>query len=507
MDHDHGDWVQVLSNSSSNWEFDEEEISSEDTRYYYNSDQFEIPESVGGVHQLAIVKSSLGSTTTWSDVNSQKVSSNTIKDFTVTPTITVTTAGGKTVRDGDIPEGPAGTEVEVKGTGFGYRENIEIYFDGEDVELVSAIKANDLGTWSGKFLVPASSQGRHDITAGGDYTRSRDVSAVRFDVTPGISISLTKGIVGSELTVKGSGFRSSEQNIEILFNGKAAKSNIRADNDGVFETTVIVPAAPMGEHEIGARGQSTSTSSVEKRKFEVEPSLEAEPLAGPVGTEIEVSARGLPANEAVTVSYDDVTKGTGTTSADGTLAAITFTATHTQTVHTADHPIIVVFNGTSLTATFSMESTPPAKPAPRAPVSGSRIGLLGKQMPTLSWSVVDDPSGVTYGLQISTTPDFSQILISKSGLVAQGSAITVSSSGPEMTYTLGEPEALPYGTYYWRVKAVDGAMNDSGWSASSSFKAGLLPTWALIVIIVLAAVLVGALIYVLIIRDRVGLYD
>jgi hypothetical protein len=91
--------------------------------------------------------------------------------------------------------------------------------------------------------------------------------------------------------------------------------------------------------------------------------------------------------------------------------------------------------------------------------------------------------------------------------VAQGSALIVSTAGPEMSYTLTETEALAFGTYYWRVKAIDGALNDSGWTASSNFKAGLLPTWALIVIIVLAAVLIGALIYVLIIRDRVGLYD
>jgi hypothetical protein len=77
-------------------------------------------------------------------------------------------------------------------------------------------------------------------------------------------------------------------------------------------------------------------------------------------------------------------------------------------------------------------------------------------------------------------------------MVAQGSAIVVASTGPEVSYALTDAEALPYGTYYWRVKAVDGALNDSGWSASSTFKAGLLPTWALIVIIVLAAVLIGA---------------
>jgi hypothetical protein len=510
IDPDRNEWVQVLSNSSGNWEFDEEDVSNTSTpdwRYYYQSAPFEIPESIGGVHRIAIVKTSLGTTTTWSNVNAEKASSNAIKEFTVTPTLTVVSAGGSAVRAGDIADGPAGTEVELKGMGFGYREDIDVYFDGELVDLVATIRANDVGTWTGKFVVPAASKGRHDITAGGDDTRPRDVTAAKFEVIPGISISPTKGAVGSEFTVKGSGFASSERSIEIVFAGKVAKSGITADSDGIFETKVIVPAATMGNQEVGARGQNTTLASVEKRIFEVESKIFVEPLSGNVGTQLEVSGAGLPASTAVTVTYDGVTKGTGTTSSDGTLAAITFAATHTQTTHTSDHPVAVMYGTTTLTETFVMESTAPAKPTPRTPLSGTRIGLLGKQSPTLTWSVVDDPSGVTYGLQISTTPDFSQILISKSGLVAQGSAIIVSSSGPEMSYTLSATEALPFGTYYWRVKAVDGAMNDSGWSASSTFKSGLLPTWALIVIIVLAAVLIGALIYVLIIRDRVGLYD
>ncbi len=404
-------------------------------------------------------------------------------------------------------KGSAGAEVEVEGTGFGDREDITIYFDGDAVDLADDITSDTVGNWTGSFIVPPASQGSHDITAGGSYTDEGDVNAATFEVTPGISISPTKGVVGSQFIVTGSGFRANERSIEILLGGKTAKSGITADSDGVFETSVTVPASPAGVQDVGARGQSTSLSSVAKRSFEVQSSLVVEPLSGNVGTQIEVSGTGLPASTDVSVSYDGVTKGTGRTSSDGTLAAITISATHTQTVHTADHQISAVFNNTTITETFVMESTPPERPTPETPLSGARIGVLGKQTPTLTWSVVDDPSGVTYGLQISATPDFSQILISKSGMVAQGSAIIVASTGPEVSYTLTESEALPFGTYYWRVKAVDGALNDSGWSASSTFKIGLLPTWALIVIIVLAAILIGALVYVLIIRDRVGLYD
>jgi predicted phage tail protein len=40
---------------------------------------------------------------------------------------------------------------------------------------------------------------------------------------------------------------------------------------------------------------------------------------------------------------------------------------------------------------------------------------------------------------------------------------------------------LPPGTYYWRVKAVDGSGNESEWANSLyAFNVGLLPPWVLI---------------------------
>ncbi|MCK5213620.1 MAG: IPT/TIG domain-containing protein, partial [Dehalococcoidia bacterium] len=323
----------------------------------------------------------------------------------------------------------------------------------------------------------------------------------------GISVEPATGPVGTSITITGSGFQKNENDIDILFDGNPIGSTFDAGSDGAFEKSVTIPNAAMGTHEIDAEGEDTNKSDIDNVDFEVEPALAMEPTSGNVGTELSVTGSGLPANTPVTITYDGVTKGTGTTTSTGSLSEVVFAATHTQSSHTADHPVTATFGSTTLNLTYAMESTAPGKPVPSTPTNGTRIGLLGKVSPTLTWKVVDDPSGVTYALQISTTPDFSQVLISKTGLIAQGSAIIVSSTGPEMSYTLTDTEALPYGKYFWRVKAVDGALNDSGWSTSNDFKAGLLPTWALIVIIALAAVLIGALVYVLIIRDRVGLYD
>jgi ABC-type branched-subunit amino acid transport system permease subunit len=83
---------------------------------------------------------------------------------------------------------------------------------------------------------------------------------------------------------------------------------------------------------------------------------------------------------------------------------------------------------------------------------------------------------------------------------------------PEVTglsgtsYELPGEQGLAYGTYYWRVRAVDGAQNIGEWSEADSFKSGLLPLWAFIVSAALLAVLIGVLVYFFAVR-RGGYYD
>ena len=60
-----------------------------------------------------------------------------------------------------------------------------------------------------------------------------------------------------------------------------------------------------------------------------------------------------------------------------------------------------------------------------------------------------------------------------------------------ISFTSGK---LALGTYYWRVKAIDGAYNESAWSATSVVKVGLIPLWAFIIIIAIGfLVMVGAI--------------
>jgi hypothetical protein len=89
-------------------------------------------------------------------------------------------------------------------------------------------------------------------------------------------------------------------------------------------------------------------------------------------------------------------------------------------------------------------------------------------------------AGYTYIMEISTTAGSGGIL-SKSG-------ITVNS------YTLTDDEALPKGTYYWRVKLVDDYGNESAWSDYIEFTVSPIPTWVWVVIglVVLVVLMVVA---------------
>jgi hypothetical protein len=146
-----------------------------------------------------------------------------------------------------------------------------------------------------------------------------------------------------------------------------------------------------------------------------------------------------------------------------------------------------------------MESDAPDIPELISPPDGDRVGFIGRARPTFEWSEVSDDSGVYYSLQIATsanftaTEEFAEPIVSILNIVGTN-------------YTLANTEALPYGTYYWIVQAVDGAENAGKWTAVYSFRAGRLPLWAFIVIMVAVAGGIAAAVYFFLIRKRIYYY-
>jgi hypothetical protein len=205
-----------------------------------------------------------------------------------------------------------------------------------------------------------------------------------------------------------------------------------------------------------------------------------------------VTGHGFAASEDVNIMYDGGTVGTAETNGQGSFE-MNFPAPESQY---GEHQVAAGYAGENRAAAiFTMESNHPAAPSLIAPADKGRVGFIGKVTPKFEWSPVSDDSGVHYRLQIATSDDFvgSSLLASVTGLT-------------ETSYTLNATEALPQGTYYWIVQAVDGAQNESPWTPPRPFRVGLLPLWAFILVIVAIVVLIGVLIRALV-RRRAIYYD
>ncbi len=111
---------------------------------------------------------------------------------------------------------------------------------------------------------------------------------------------------------------------------------------------------------------------------------------------------------------------------------------------------IFTSGGEFISATYTVilpDTTPPDVPQLLSP---DNAALTNDNTPALDWTDVADPSGVYYVLLADTDPSFASPDIDE----------TIVTSG----YV--PATALPDGTYYWKVKAVDEAGNSSAYTAA-----------------------------------------
>ena len=391
--------------------------------------------------------------------------------FTVTPRLEIGPS-----------EGLVDTTVMVKGRGFGQSETgiqLSYYLDGGYRMVANGIAANSYGSWDVTFRIPASSRGSHRIDAAGDISSLDQVQDATFTVKPGISLSKSSGSVGDSITVSGSGFSSNEAEIKVSYDGAQAGSSTTANNDGSWTIPFSVPPSAKGVHRIDASGLSTPATDIADKEFTVSPVMTLVPNSGHVGSNLTVSGNGFAGSKMVSVAYDGAEKGSGTTDGTGRFSEISFSVP--KSIHGKHTVAVTDADGNKASADFTMESQPPPTPVLLSRPQGSRVGFLGNVTTTFEWSPVTDESGVVYTFQIATSQNFTAPLLSLTDLSAAN-------------YTLTQQQALPHGTYYWRVKAIDGAQNEGNWTSPYSLKAGLLSLWQLIVIIVLAIVLISVLV-------------
>jgi len=358
------------------------------------------------------------------------------------------------------------------------------YLSDDDPQTMEMhITANILGSWETIFQVPLSTGGRHKIDAQGTESQHYDVIDATFRVTAQMSMDKSSGIAGDTVTMTGSRFAVSEKDIKIVFGGQELVTDIRADSNGEWEASFQVPEMPAGNYDVTAEGPQTRKEDAGQLGFQIGAYMALSPSEGHVGTDVTVTGNGFAINQDVHIMYDGNQVTTAETDDGGNFDA-TFTVPEG---HHGEHSVTAEdAAGNEGTAIFVMESNHPDMPLPVSPASGGRLGFLGDVAPTFEWCEVSDDSGVHYNLQVAASDDFAA-----SSIIASVTGLTGTS------YTLNE--TLPNGAYYWTVEAVDGAENESGWTAARSFRVGLLPKWGFI----LAIAVVGVVLLIVLIRALV----
>lgn len=356
-----------------------------------------------------------------------------------------------------------GVTIHVNGNGFRSNHPIAITFDGRKVDSRPlSIRSDSTGCFEADFTVPSSTSGIHELRA----DDGAEAAKVNFTTLPNIDVSPSGGPINAEVKIDGTGFGGS-RSVTIKFDDEHVRT-IAADLDGNFTTQFVVPQKTSGRYNVVASDGSATAGTV----FTVTTSIEVKPITGHVGTEITVNGTGF--TGAVTVRYDDIIVATVTANNNGEFS-VSFNAP--QSIH-GHHDISVSGVINTIDAVFTMESEAPPTPKLLLPDNGIRQN----SRPSFSWEEVIDPSGVTYSLQIAADESFNTLLLEKTGLTQSPYRLT-----REEGLSSTESDA----PYYWRIKAVDGASNESAWSSMRSFYVRYIPQWAIYVIIVAVAVAIS----------------
>ncbi|MFC2069725.1 IPT/TIG domain-containing protein [Chloroflexota bacterium] len=396
-----------------------------DSNGEFDNTKIIIPPSTAGAHTITVTGDD-------SDLEAED-------EFTVIPDITIS------------PEsGASGTLIAVQGTGFGDEVAVSIYFNSS---VVTQVNSDEDGNFSASFT-PVIAEGLYTIEALDEDSNSDDAGFSIGAAT--LSLLPNQGNIGATVAVTGSGFIANTE-VTIEFEGSVVGITT-SDASGGISASFTVPALTVGDYDVIA-SDGTNTTGM---RFEIMTSTDISPvtsaaLPGKVGDELTISGIGFTPSGAVLVTYDGTQVATTTAAADGNFSVSFNVPASTGGTHT-----IVATQGTNTHSfTFHMETTAPATPPPLLP----EIDTKASAEAYFDWDDVTDPSGVTYSLQIATSGNFTQsdIVLEKTGII-----------GSEYTLTREErlnsvSKEVPY---YWRIKAMDNASNESNWSSICTFYVG-----------------------------------
>lgn len=375
------------------------------------------------------------------------------------------------------------SSITITGSGFARLEkDIKVTWD-KNVLPVTAT-ANYDGVWSISFEAPGPDKGIHYISAFSSSTTASDIGEHKFIVGPLAEIKPTSGPVGTEITMDGYGFRTSEDGITITWDNRIIVVNLIAGTDGVLNTTFNIPVGIQGHHLVGLFGSDfTPVGTIPDMDFNIIPNIELQPSSGNKGTKVAVYGTGFASGETITLSFEGASLNAAAVADSNGSFSTSFIAPQSGTKDNKVKATGATDN--SAEAAFIIERAVPTTPTPIFPSQGEKLEALssvgavflgiikelfsmiafrnagqrgfGLSNITFDWSDSSAQGKLTYTLEIANGKDFSSPPVLKSGIA-------------DSEYKLSADDVLNIGSHSWRVMAIDDIGNESSWSEVQEFE-------------------------------------
>jgi hypothetical protein len=438
------------------------------------------------------------------------ITTNSVGSFSVSFTVPSIRAGNYIVRASDgiysaaaaltvaskiellSSTGSVGSEVLVSGTGFTPGGRVTLDYDNQTLTTITT--GND-GSFSASFRVPASEAGPHDVTARDVATEGITASATfimestpppeptllvpqyssQTNVRPGFSWSAVSDPSGITYDLQVAWNANFSQ--LVLFKQGLTQTEYQVGQSEEFQLTKKTNPYYWRVRAVDGAGNASDWTSMGSfyTQDSTPPSL---PIAFSPRNETQVDIRPAFNWSAVSdpsgITYD-LQVAWNANFSQLVLFKQGLTQTEYQVGQSEEFQLTKKTNPyywrvravdgagnasdwTSLSLFYTEDSTPPPAPVPLSPENGSRKS--GEVL--FNWTNVSDPGGVTYTLEVAQDSDFNHLVIYKEGLATPEYQLT---KMEELSPTTDDPPS----PYYWRVRAVDGAQNPSGWSIINTF--------------------------------------
>jgi hypothetical protein len=399
------------------------------------------------------------------------------------------------------------TSITVTGNGFAcFEKDIKVTWDKTVLPISAA--ANQFGIWSINFEAPESAKGEYYISAFSSSTDASEIGEHKFIVGPFAKMQPSSGPVGTEITIEGFGFRTSEDGITITWDNQIILCNLIAGTNGVFDTTLNIPPTTQGLHLVGIFGSDfTPKGIIPDMDFNVVPNIQLQPPSGNKGTRVSVNGTGFIKGEAVTLSFEGTSLNINIVADDKGSFSIGFDAP--QSAVKENKVKAIGTTGNSAETLFIIDKVTPPAPSLVSPTQGAELEVfdsigdvflgtakqliriisfrnseqrkLGPSDIKFDWSDIKVQGKTTYTLEIANGNDFLSPAVLKKELV-------------DSEYTLSRDDILTIGSYTWRAMAVDDIGNEGLWSDADEFEVIPMSNQVLIMSLVIPLVSIGVMV-------------